>query len=79
MMTLHGKRTSSVSILDDLKNDAGVGLSYEARERMKALLRELAGRPAQEIADELLSATSSHANSGSRDSDDRTIVVLKAR
>jgi len=42
-------------------------------------LVRLASSPAQEIADALLDATTTHAGAGGEPQDDRTVVVLKGR
>jgi serine phosphatase RsbU (regulator of sigma subunit) len=41
------------------------------------LVVELANRPAQEIADELLRSTARHERGADNVQDDRTVVVLK--
>lgn len=46
-------------------------------ERLESLLVRLASSTAQEIADALLDATTTHAGAGGEPQDDRTVVVLK--
>jgi sigma-B regulation protein RsbU (phosphoserine phosphatase) len=47
--------------------------------KFRALLVDSAGRPAQEIADEVLRSTELYVRDSTRDSDDRTVVVLKVQ
>ena len=47
--------------------------------RLKSLLAELSDRPAQEIVDHLLRSTELYIDRTRRDSDDRTIVILKVK
>ena len=46
-------------------------------ERLEGILREAAGRPASEIASEILRATDRYINGDGAPRDDRTVVVLK--
>jgi sigma-B regulation protein RsbU (phosphoserine phosphatase) len=72
-------RTGDVVVLssDGVIESTNAGDEQFGARRLRALLVEQAGQPAQEIVRQLLEASQRYA-SGSRDgSDDRTIVVLK--
>ncbi len=60
--------------LEDCLLEKGAAVGPEALDRM---VRRLAERPAQQIADKLISVSDPVAASGNRPADDRTVLVLK--
>ena len=62
------------NVVNSRTTDAGNGKPYR---RLEALLEDISNRSAQEIADQLVYATSAHAGSEAELTDDRAVVVIK--
>ena len=62
---------------DGIFESQGRGREEFGARRLQSLLSELAERPAQEIADELLSSAEHYVGDSSREQDDRTVVAVK--
>ena len=58
----------------DCENEAGVPYGEQ---RLEALIEDISNRSAQEIADQLVYATSTHSGNEAEPTDDRAVVVIK--